>query len=295
MPRNAGHFFMWHLFMKLNFPSPLPIQSIELDQPCIMGILNLTPDSFSDGGLFIKKDNAIKHVTQMINDGAQIIDIGGESTRPGAEEVSIDEECRRVIPVIEAIREISDIPISIDTSKTEVMQQAISSGASMINDVNALRAAGAVELAAGLNIPVCIMHMQGLPRTMQHTPQYKDVVQEVKSFLKERIEVCIKAGIKRSNIIIDPGFGFGKTLEHNLSLFKHLDELEDLDCPLLVGVSRKSMIGKVLDNAPADERLNGSVALATLAAWNNANILRVHDVKETAEALKLCQAGKEAK
>ena len=295
MPRNAGHFFMWHLLMKLNFPSPLPIQSIELDQPCIMGILNLTPDSFSDGGLFIKKDNAIKHVTQMINDGAQIIDIGGESTRPGAEEVSVDEECRRVIPVIEAIREISDIPISIDTSKTEVMQQAISSGASMINDVNALRAAGAVELAAGLNIPVCIMHMQGLPRTMQHTPQYKDVVQEVKSFLKERIEVCINAGIKRSNIIIDPGFGFGKTLEHNLSLFKHLDELEDLDCPLLVGVSRKSMIGKVLDNAPADERLNGSVALATLAAWNNANILRVHDVKETAEALKLCQAVKEAK
>ncbi len=260
-----------------------------------MGILNLTPDSFSDGGLFLKKDNAIKHVTQMINDGAQIIDIGGESTRPGASDVSVDEECQRVIPVIEAVREISDIPISIDTSKTDVMQQAISSGASMINDVNALRDDGAVELAAELDVPVCIMHMQGSPRTMQHTPVYKDVVQEVKAFLEERIDACLKAGIKRSNIIIDPGFGFGKTLEHNLSLFKHLDEFEKLDCPLLVGVSRKSMIGTVLNNASADERLNGSVVLATLAAWNNANILRVHDVKETAEALKLCQAVKEAK
>ena len=281
--------------MKLSFPSHLSDQTIEFDQPCIMGILNLTPDSFSDGGLFVKKDDALKHVTQMINDGSQIIDIGGESTRPGAEEVSEEEECSRVIPIIEAIREISDIPISIDTSKTEVMQQAISSGASMINDVNALRADGAVELAAKLNVPVCIMHMQGQPRTMQHTPSYVDVVKEVKTFLKERIEVCLKAGIKRSNIIIDPGFGFGKTLEHNLSLFKHLDDFEDLDCPLLVGVSRKSMIGAVLDNAPSDERLNGSITLATLAAWNNANILRVHDVKETAEALKLCQAVKEAK
>ena len=277
--------------MKINFPS----QIIELNQPCIMGILNLTPDSFSDGGLFINKDNALKHVAQIINDGALIIDIGGESTRPGAEDVSVEEECRRVIPVIEAIREISDIPISIDTSKTEVMQRAISSGASMINDVNALRADGAVELAANLNVPVCIMHMQGLPRTMQHTPNYKNVVQEVKNFLEERIDVCIKAGIKRSNIIIDPGFGFGKTLEHNLSLFKHLDEFESLGCPLLVGVSRKSMIGSVLNKVSADERLNGSVVLATLAAWNNANVIRVHDVKETTEALKLCSAVKEAK
>ena len=260
-----------------------------------MGILNLTPDSFSDGGLFINKGSALKHVKQMINDGAQIIDIGGESTRPGAEEVSADEECSRVILVIEAIREISDIPISIDTSKTEVMQQAVSSGASMINDVNALRADGAVELAAKLNLPVCIMHMQGLPRTMQHTPTYEDVVQEVKAFLEERIDVCIKAGIKRSNIIIDPGFGFGKTLEHNLSLFKHLEEFKELGCPLLVGVSRKSMIGAVLNNTDSNERLNGSLALATLAAWKNANILRVHDVKETADALKLCQAVKEAK
>ena len=278
--------------MKLTFTSSNSIQTIELDQPCIMGILNLTPDSFSDGGLFLKKDNAINHVNQMISDGAQIIDIGGESTRPGASDVSVDEECQRVIPVIEAIREISDIPISIDTSKTEVMRQAISSGASMINDVNALRADGAVELAAELDVPVCIMHMQGSPRTMQHTPSYKDVVQEVKTFLEERIDVCLKAGIKRSNIIIDPGFGFGKTLEHNLSLFKHINEFKKLDCPLLVGVSRKSMIGQVLNDAPADERLYGSLALATLAAWMDTNILRVHDVKATADALKLCMAVK---
>lgn len=277
--------------MKLHFPS----QTLELNQPCIMGILNLTPDSFSDGGLFINKDNALNHVTQMINDGAQIIDIGGESTRPGASDVSVDEECQRVIPLINAIRETSDIPVSIDTSKTEVMQQAVTAGASMINDVNALRAEGAVELAAKLNVPVCIMHMQGLPRTMQHTPSYKNVVQEVKAFLKDRVDVCMKAGIKQKDIIIDPGFGFGKTLEHNLALFKHLTDFEDLGFPLLVGVSRKSMIGQVLNDAPADERLYGSVALATLAAWMNTNILRVHDVKATADALKLCMAVKKTK
>lgn len=258
-----------------------------------MGILNLTPDSFSDGGLFTKKESALKHVVQMINDGAQIIDVGGESTRPGAAEISEDEECQRVIPVIQAIREISDIPISIDSSKTEVMKQAVSAGASMINDVNALRAEGAVEAVAELNVPVCLMHMQGVPRTMQHTPSYKNVVQEVKAFLKQRIDVCESAGIKRSNIIIDPGFGFGKTLEHNLSLFKHLGEFAELNAPLLVGVSRKSMIGAVLNNALVEERLYGGVALATLAAWMNANILRVHDVKATTDALKLCMAVKE--
>ena len=275
--------------MKLSFDST----TFELNRPLIMGILNVTPDSFSDGGLFIKKETAISHVKQMIAEGADIIDIGGESTRPGADEVSVDEECQRVIPLIKAIRNISDIPVSIDTSKTEVMRLAIAEGASMINDVNALRAEGAVELATQLNVPVCIMHMQGLPRTMQHKPLYNNVVDEVKDFLKQRINVCINAGIKHENIIIDPGFGFGKTLEHNLTLFKHLDEFEDLDCPLLVGVSRKSMIGQVLDNAPGDERLYGSIALATLAAWINANILRVHDVKATADALKLCQAVKD--
>jgi len=274
--------------MQLHFPS----HNLDLTVPRIMGILNLTPDSFSDGGLFLNKKKALNHVEQMITDGAEIIDVGGESTRPGASDVSVDEECQRVIPVIQAIREISDIPISIDTSKTEVMWQAIEAGASMINDVNALRVTGAVELVAKLDVPVCLMHMQGKPRTMQHTPSYKDVVQEVKDFLKQRIDACLKAGISRENIIIDPGFGFGKTLEHNLTLFKHLTEFEELGVPLLVGVSRKSMIGSVLDNAPADERLYGSVALATLAAWMNANILRVHDVKATADALKLCQAVK---
>ena len=281
--------------MKLHISSKNKDHVIDLKQPCIMGILNLTPDSFSDGGLFTNKDKALNHVKQMIDDGADIIDIGGESTRPGANEVSIDEECQRVIPLIKAIREISDIPISIDTSKTEVMQQAIEAGASMINDVNALKAKGAVELAVKLNVPVCIMHMQGEPRTMQHTPQYENVVQEVKEFLKQRVDICLAAGIKKENIIVDPGFGFGKTLEHNLSLLKHLDEFTKFDVPLLIGVSRKSMIGKILDDAPADERLHGSVALATLATWMNTNILRVHDVKATADALKLCMAVKNIK
>lgn len=274
--------------MKLHFSPHI----LELNEPRIMGILNLTPDSFSDGGLFINKENALNHVKQMIDDGADIIDVGGESTRPGASEVSVDEECQRVIPLIKAIREISDIPISIDTSKTEVMRQAIDAGASMINDVNALQAEGAVELAAKLNVPVCVMHMQGEPRTMQHTPKYNDVVQEVKEFLQQRINVCLKAGIKKEHIIIDPGFGFGKTLEHNLALFKHIPKFEKLDSPLLVGVSRKSMIGTILNISAADKCLHGSVALATLAAWMGANILRVHDVKETADALKCCQAVK---
>jgi len=258
----------------------------------IMGILNVTPDSFSDGGLFVKKEAALNYVQKMISEGANIIDIGGESTRPGASDVSVDEECQRVIPLINAIREISDIPVSIDSSKTEVMQQAILAGASMINDVNALQADGAMALAAELKVPVCIMHMQGKPRTMQHTPSYVNVVSEVKVFLQRRIEACIAAGINKHNISIDPGFGFGKSLEHNLLLFKHLSEFTDLGVPLLVGVSRKSMIGAVLNEAPADQRLYGSIALATLAAWMNTKILRVHDVKATADALKLCMAVK---
>jgi dihydropteroate synthase len=262
--------------------------------PLVMGILNVTPDSFSDGGRFVQEGLAVKHVNKMIEEGADIIDIGGESTRPGASAVSIDEECQRVIPCIEAIRKNSDIPISIDTSKPEVMKEAVNAGASMINDVNALKNEGAIELVGQLDIPVCIMHMQGEPRTMQHKPEYEDVVKDIKEFLNYRLDQCVEAGIKRENIIIDPGFGFGKTLEHNLSLFKHLEEFESLGAPLLVGVSRKSMIGAVLDDAPVDERLYGSVALATLATWMNAQILRVHDVKATADALKLCQAVKEA-
>lgn len=260
----------------------------------IMGILNVTPDSFSDGGLFLNKDNAVNYVKQMIADGADIIDIGGESTRPGASEVSVDDELQRVIPVIEMIRQISDIAISIDTSKPDVMREAVLAGANMINDVNALREENAIETAVELGVPVCLMHMQGTPRTMQVTPGYNDVVAEVYSFLEERVSLCRDAGIKQENIIIDPGFGFGKTVEHNFSLFKHLQKFEELNCALLVGVSRKSMIGAALNNAAADERLYGSVALATLAAWKNANIVRVHDVKATADALKLCHAVKNA-
>ena len=266
---------------------------IQNSSPLVMGILNITPDSFSDGGLFIQKDIAINHVKQMIVDGADIIDVGGESTRPGASEVSIDEELLRVIPVIEAIRQASDVAISIDTSKPEVMREAIKAGANMINDVNALQAETAVETAVKLDVPVCLMHMQGQPRTMQSNPEYIDVVNEVITFLKDRVSVCRNAGMSSENIIVDPGFGFGKTLGHNLTLFKHLEEFTKLNSALLVGVSRKSMIGAVLDNAPADERLFGSVALATLAAWKNANILRVHDVKATVDAIRLCQAVKE--
>ena len=271
------------------------IDLLQHSSTVVMGILNVTPDSFSDGGLFVKKEVAVNCVKQMIVDGVDIIDVGGESTRPGASEVLVDEELQRVIPIIETIRQFSDIAISIDTSKPEVMREAIKAGANMINDVNALQAENAVETVVELNVPVCLMHMQGQPRTMQSNPEYTDVVKEVIAFLKDRMSVCLNAGIQRDNIIIDPGFGFGKTLEHNLSLFKHLDEFIKLDVPLLVGVSRKSMVGAVLDNAPADERLHGSVALATLAAWMNANILRVHDVKATSDALKLCMAVKNTK
>lgn len=292
MPRNNGAFlFVLLEFFKMN---ALMTKFFSEERPYIMGILNVTPDSFSDGGLFFNKEPAIHHVNKMIAEGADIIDIGGESTRPGAIAVSVDEECQRVVPVIHAIREVSDVLISIDTSKAEVMQAAVSAGASMINDVNALRAEGAVETAAKLNVPVCLMHMQGEPRSMQQAPSYKNVVEEIKDFLQQRIDLCLQAGIKPENIFIDPGFGFGKTLEHNLTLFKHLNQFESLHAPLLVGVSRKSMIGAVLNNAPLDERLYGSVALATLAAWMGAKILRVHDVKATADALKLCTAVSQA-
>ena len=289
MPRIYGAFLFVHSKL-ITMTQPFINKRFTHDQSYIMGILNVTPDSFSDGGLFVNKGPALSHVKQMIAEGADIIDVGGESTRPGAIAVSADEECQRVIPVIKAIREISDIPVSIDTSKSEVMREAVSAGASMINDVNALRSENAVDIAAKLDVPVCLMHMQGEPRSMQHAPVYTDVVQEVKDFLMQRIEACLNAGIKRENLVIDPGFGFGKTLEHNLSLFKHLDKFTQLDVPLLVGVSRKSMIGAVLDNASTDDRLYGSVALATLAAWLGAGILRVHDIKATADALKLCQA-----
>lgn len=260
--------------------------------PLVMGILNVTPDSFSDGGQFTNKASALEHANQMIDDGATIIDIGGESTRPGAQAVSIDEELQRTIPVIEALSVNPDILISIDTSKPEVMKAAVEVGACLINDVRALREPGALEMAAQLDVPVCLMHMQGQPRTMQKEPRYDDVVTDVKNFLTERVEACIAAGINRQNLIIDPGFGFGKTLEHNLTLFKHLESFHELKLPILVGVSRKSMIGMLLDR-PVEERLPASLAMAALATWLGAKILRVHDVRETVDAVRMINAIKE--
>ncbi|TNF34493.1 MAG: dihydropteroate synthase [Gammaproteobacteria bacterium] len=254
-----------------------------------MGILNATPDSFSDGGEFLAPDVAVEHALQMVDQGADIIDVGGESTRPGAEPVTIDEELARVIPVITALRNRCQAAISIDTVKPEVMRAAINSGADMVNDVNALNATGAIETCAELKVPVCLMHMQGEPRTMQQDPHYVDVVEDIKDYLQDRVTACVRAGIARENIIIDPGFGFGKTLEHNWSLLKHLNEFRELGLPVLVGMSRKSMLGKVLD-AEVDDRLYGSIAAAVLAYTRGARIFRVHDVRATVDALKVCQA-----
>lgn len=255
-----------------------------------MGILNVTPDSFSDGGVYYQHDSALKHTLQMLDDGADIIDIGGESTRPNAAPVSEQEELDRVIPVIEAIRRESGVLISIDTSKPVVMEAAVAAGANVVNDVFALQAEGAITAAAELGVPVCLMHMQGEPRTMQSAPYYDDVVTEVKDFLRNRIEVCVKAGISIDRLWVDPGFGFGKTVMHNLTLLRHLNEFEDLGLPVLVGLSRKSMIGALLNNASAEERLPASLALAVMAVQSGANIIRVHDVKATVDALTMWRA-----
>lgn len=254
-----------------------------------MGILNVTPDSFSDGGQFNQPAKALQHVRQMIAEGADVIDIGGESTRPGASAVSVEEELQRVIPLIEAVRAESDIPISIDTSKPTVMLEAVRAGAAMINDVRALREAGALETVAGLDVPVCLMHMQGEPRSMQNQPHYHNVVEEVLRFLSERVECCEAAGITRDRLVIDPGFGFGKTLQHNLDLFHALERFVATGLPVLVGVSRKSMIGQVLD-IPVEARMPASVALAGLACWLGAAIIRVHDVQPTVHAVRMCRA-----
>ncbi len=259
-------------------------------RPLIMGILNVTPDSFSDGGRFNQTPVAIERVRRMIEEGADIIDIGGESTRPGAPAVSQEDELARVIPVIEAIRRDSPIPISVDTSKPPVMRAAVAAGASLINDVRALQEPGALEAAAELGVPICLMHMQGQPRTMQANPHYEDVVGEVLAFLQQRIEACQGAGIAPDKLILDPGFGFGKTVAHNLTLFRELGRFVATGYPVLVGVSRKSLIGKLLGERPVEERLAGSLALATLAGWLGAAIVRVHDVRESADALAMCRA-----
>jgi dihydropteroate synthase len=261
---------------------------IDLRRVAVMGILNVTADSFSDGGLFLSPERAVAHGRDMAVAGADIIDVGGESTRPGARAISTQEELDRVIPVIEALHDALSIPISIDTSRPEVMRAAVAVGAGMINDVRALRAEGAPATAAALQVPVCLMHMQGEPRTMQENPRYRDVVAEVRDFLHARRQACVDAGIDASRIIVDPGFGFGKTLEHNLTLLRELAALRAVGTPLLVGLSRKSMIGKAI-GLPVEQRLHASVALALLAARNGANIVRVHDVRATCEALRMME------
>ena len=271
--------------MKLNFSGNI----IDLSTPRVMGIVNLTPDSFSDGGRFNRFDDAIRRVQQMVSDGAAIIDIGGESTRPGATAVSVDDELNRVIPVIEALVNEIDVPISIDTSKPEVMVAAVNAGAGMINDVCALQADGALEQAASLQVPVCLMHMQGEPRTMQNSPSYQNVIEEVYSFFEQRIDSCVAAGIARDVIVVDPGFGFGKTLGHNLELLNRLSRFRDLGLPVLVGISRKSMIAQIT-HREVDKRLAGGLAAATLATWLGASIIRTHDVKETVDAVAIAAA-----
>jgi len=258
-----------------------------------MGVLNITPDSFSDGGDFFSLEKALAHAHRMVAEGAAVIDVGGESTRPGAQAIPVEEELQRVIPVIEAISGSLSVPVSIDTRKPEVMQAAVAAGAGLINDVSALQAEGALQVAAQLEVPVCLMHMQGTPRTMQAEPVYLDVVGEVTGFLQARAEACIAAGIPGERILLDPGFGFGKTVEHNLKLLKHLDRLTEQGYPVLVGLSRKSLIGKVLD-LPIDKRLYPGVALAVLAVWQGASLVRCHDVRETREAIRMCAAVKEA-
>ncbi|MGD8378033.1 MAG: dihydropteroate synthase [Gammaproteobacteria bacterium] len=262
---------------------------LDLSRPRVMGVLNVTPDSFSDGGRFLDTAAAIRRVREMVAEGADIIDIGGESTRPGAEPVPVEQELERVLPVIRAIAPECRVPISVDTSKPEVMRAAVEAGASLINDVYGLRMPGAPEAAAACGVPVCIMHMQGEPRTMQANPQYADVVADVSKFLGERVNVAIDAGVSRDNILLDPGFGFGKSVDHNLELLARLGELRALGRPLLVGLSRKSLIGK-LTGAPADQRLPGSLALAVLAASAGAAIVRVHDVAATVQALTVAQS-----
>lgn len=270
----------------------LPRQRLlDLNYPQVMGILNVTPDSFSDGGKHQVLDQALFSAEQMLNDGATILDIGGESTRPGAAAVSLDEELQRVVPLISAIRQRLDCVISIDTSKAAVMSAAVQAGADIINDVRALQEPDALHTAASLGVPVCIMHMQGAPRTMQQAPQYADVVQEVYQFLLARAEQCQQAGIAASQIILDPGFGFGKTLAHNYQLLAALTQFVGSGYPVLAGMSRKSMIGQLLD-IPVTERLAGSLACATLAAYAGAQIIRVHDVKETVQAVRVATAAR---
>jgi len=258
---------------------------LPLHRPLIMGIVNVTPDSFSDGGCHDSSAAAVEHALRLLDEGADMLDVGGESSRPGAIPVCAAEEMQRVLPVVEALQG-RNVPVSVDTCKTEVMRAAIEAGAAMINDINALQGEGALELVAGSNVAVCLMHKRGAPQTMQVAPRYDDVVMEVMAFLKERVVAAEAAGIDRRRLVVDPGFGFGKTLEHNISLLRRLDRFQALGLPLLAGLSRKSMLGQITGLA-VNERLIPSVAAAVIAALKGAKIIRVHDVKATREALQI--------
>ncbi|MFK5895097.1 MAG: dihydropteroate synthase [Pseudomonadota bacterium] len=264
-------------------------RQLDLSRPQVMGILNVTPDSFSDGGNFNTHDKALSHARDMFNQGASIIDVGGESTRPGSENISLQQELDRVIPVIEKINQQLDVIISIDTSKAQVMQEAKSAGAGFINDVTALQGEGSLQMAAKLGLPICLMHMQGSPDSMQNSPGYNNVIGDVLHFFNNRIEACIQSSIRKDQLIIDPGFGFGKTLQHNLQLLNCLSEFKTIDLPILIGLSRKSLLQHITGRV-VEDRLAGSLSLAVIAALNGGTIFRVHDVKETVDALNVVQA-----
>lgn len=269
-------------------------RTLSLSIPRVMGILNVTPDSFSDGGKYQHLAAAIDHAAAMLDAGAAIIDIGGESTRPGAETVSAEEEAARVVPVVAALAQRFDTFISVDTSKALVIRESAAAGAHLINDVRSLSEPGALDVAAASQLPVCLMHMQGDPSTMQQAPHYENVLAEVEAYFVQQIECCEAAGIAKDRLLLDPGFGFGKTLEHNYQLLARLGDFHHLGLPLLVGMSRKSMIGQLLD-LPPEKRVTGSVACAVIAALQGAQIIRVHDVRQTVEAMRVVQATLSAK
>ena len=262
---------------------------LALNRPHVMGIINITPDSFSDGGKYASTDLAVAHALQLVAEGADILDIGGESTRPGAIPVALEDELNRVIPVIQALKKVCQVPLSIDTYKPEVMRQAIAAGADIVNDVNALQAPGALEIVADSNAGVCLMHMQGTPQTMQQDPRYDDVVHEVKAFLEARMSVALAHGIAKERITLDPGFGFGKRTVHNIALIQQLEQLTAIGRPLLVGLSRKSVLGAITGN-DEQQRLYAGIAASVISAMKGAKILRVHDVKATVDALKVVAA-----
>lgn len=274
-----------------DYSSRLPCGDRELDlsHTHVMGILNTTPDSFSDGGQYLQLDAALRHVERMLEEGATLIDVGGESTRPGAEPVTPEQELQRVVPVVEAIKARFDTIVSVDTSTAAVMRDCAAVGAGLINDVRALQRTGALQAAALTGLPVCLMHMRGEPQTMQDAPRYDSIVIEVGRFFTERVEACEQAGIARERLLLDPGFGFGKNLQHNLELFAQMHLLQPQGLPLLVGVSRKSMIGQLLDR-PVDQRLAGGLALAALAVARGARIIRAHDVAATVDAVRMAEA-----